>query len=92
MQVDVSDPASITAAAESVKTKLGNEKLYALVNNAGTGLAHNVTKDAMINTNFYGTKNMSDAFIPMIDSSVGRIVNLGSGAGPMFVKKADAQL
>ena len=82
----MSDPASITAAAESVKTKLGNEKLYALVNNAGTGLAHNVTKDDMINTNFWGTKNMTEAFIPLIDPNAGRIVNLGSGAGPMFVK------
>ena len=68
-----------------MKDKLGEQKLYALVNNAGTGLAHGVSKEAMISTNFYGPKWMSDAFIPLIDSSAGRIVNLGSGAGPMYV-------
>ena len=90
VQVDVADPASITAAAEAVKTKLGGEKLYALVNNAGTGLAHEgVTKDDMIKTNVYGVKNMSEAFIPLINPEGGRIVNLGSGAGPMYVVKQD---
>jgi hypothetical protein len=29
---------------------------------------------------------MTENFIPLIDSSVGRIVTLGSGAGPMFAK------
>ena len=45
VQVDVSDPSSITTAAATLKERLGTEKLYALVNNAGTGLKHNVTED-----------------------------------------------
>jgi len=30
---------------------------------------------------------MTDAFIDLIEPSTGRIVNVGSGAGPMFVAK-----
>jgi len=75
-----------------VKAKLDNKKLYALVNNAGTGLAHKgVTPADMYATNFYGPKLMSEAFIPMIDPDVGRIVNLGSGAGPMYVNKLEGE-
>ena len=92
VEVDVSKPASITAAAETVKGKLGNEKLYALVNNAGTGLAHKgVTADDIINTNVYGVVNMSVAFVPLIEPAGGRIVNLGSGAGTMFTAKQDQE-
>jgi NAD(P)-dependent dehydrogenase (short-subunit alcohol dehydrogenase family) len=43
----------------------------------------------MIQTNVYGPKNMSEAFIPMIDPEVGRIVNVGSGGGGMHVSKRD---
>ena len=43
----------------------------------------------MIKTNMYGVKNMSEAFIPLIEPAGGRIVNLGSGAGPMYVAKQD---
>jgi len=31
---------------------------------------------------------MTESFVSLIDSSVGRIVNVGSGAGPMYVVKA----
>ena len=67
-----------------MKAKLGNEKLYGLINNAG--VATSAEKDVMINTNIYGTKNMTDAFLPLLDPNEGRIVNLGSGAGPMYVR------
>ena len=40
VQCDVQDAASVTAAAASVKAKLGDTPLYGLVNNAGAGLAH----------------------------------------------------
>jgi len=38
--VDVADEASVKTAAASLKATLGDDKLYALVNNAGVGLAH----------------------------------------------------
>ena len=62
-------------------------KLYGLVNNAGTGVAHGVKVDAMFKTNVFGTKRMTDAFIPLLDSEYGRIVNMSSAAGPLFIEK-----
>ena len=61
--------------------------MYGLVNNAGIGWGN--TADAIMNTNVYGVKRMSEAFIPLLDAANGRVVNLGSGAGPMYVKKQD---
>ena len=71
-----------------MKTKLGNQKLYGLVNNAGVGGS---SKDVCINTNIYGTKNMTDAFLPLLEPNQSRIVNLGSGAGPMYVVKCETE-
>ena len=54
LQVDVTDDASVAAAAKTVKTK--GVTLYGLVNNAGVGLAHGDVGGAAatLNTNFYG--------------------------------------
>merc|ERR1712228_30103 len=87
VQVDVADPDSIVAASESVKEKLGNEQLYALVNNAGCIIKDDVTKESMVEANVYGVKRMSEAFIPLINPSMGRIVNLGGGFGGVYVAK-----
>ena len=56
--------------------------MYALVNNAGVA---GVSTEEIIRTNVYGTKLMSEAFIPLLDQNEGKIVNLGSGAGPAYV-------
>ena len=85
----MSDPASIKACAETVKTKLGDEKLYALVNNAGV-FKREPEKELMIQTNVYGTKNMTEAFTSLIADG-GRIVNLGSGVGAGYVSKLDKE-
>ena len=37
VQVDTTDTSSIQACADIIKEKLGEKKLYAIVNNAGTG-------------------------------------------------------
>ena len=85
VQLDVQDDASVTAAAAAVKAKLPEgDTLYALVNNAGTGLAHDVDQNARISTNYWGVKKVTAAFMPLLGPG-GRIVNVGSGAGPMFV-------
>ena len=39
-------------------------------------------------TNLYGPKFMSEAFFEMIDQEEGRIVNVGSGSGPIYVSNA----
>jgi len=86
LRVDTSDKASVEASAAAVKAKLDatGQKLYGVVNNAGTGLSHTVTIDAMFKTNVWGPKWMTDAFLPLIDPNSGRIVNVGSGGGPMI--------
>ena len=83
-QVEVDNETSVLNAAELMMHKLGDERLYALVNNAGCYLK-GADKDLMIRTNVYGVKWMSEAFSEFIDEEDGRIVNLGGGAGPGYV-------
>jgi len=87
VQCDISDPASVSAAAETTKAMLDGVPLYGLVNNAGCGLAHGVPADQVNDTNLYGTKSMVEAFQPLLQPEGGRIVNVGSGAGPMWLAK-----
>lgn len=83
---NVSDDASVQSAAASLSQKLGSSsKLYAIVNNAGTGFSHNSSPAEILDTNTRGPRRVVDAFLPYLDSKIGRIVNLGSGAAPMFV-------
>ena len=41
----------------------------------------------ILTTNVFGVKLMCDAFVPLIDSGHGRIVNLSSELGPGYVGK-----
>mmetsp|Transcript_24201 Transcript_24201/g.29349 ORF Transcript_24201/g.29349 Transcript_24201/m.29349 type:complete len:278 (-) Transcript_24201:259-1092(-) len=87
VQIDTCDDDSVKKAATLVKEKLASESLYAIVNNAGAGLQHGETNDVIVNTNFYGPKRVCEAFLSLLDQSQGRIVNVGSGAGPSWVSK-----
>ena len=49
-------------------------------------MKHGVSNEEIIKVNLYGSKLATEAFLPMVDPKVGRIVNVGSGAGPMYVK------
>jgi len=91
VQCDISDYKSVQAAAATVKDKL-KMPLYALVNNAGCGLSHGVSADVINDTNLYGTKAMVDAFLPLLFPDGGRIVNVGSGAGPMWLDQQDSEV
>jgi len=84
---NVSDDASVQSAANTLSEKLGasSSKLYAIVNNAGTGFCHNTPPSEILDTNTRGPRRVVDAILPHLDSTNGRIVNLGSGAGPGFV-------
>jgi NAD(P)-dependent dehydrogenase (short-subunit alcohol dehydrogenase family) len=94
LQIDVSDDASCAKAAAELKSK--GVSLYALVNNAGLGLAQNEAQDSgaarIMNTNFYGPKRVTEAMADLIDPTEGRIVNTSSGAASMWLKKQDAAL
>lgn len=81
LQLDVSDDASVTSAAASLKEK--NTTLYALVNNAGVGLK---AGGDVLNVNFYGPKRVTDAFVDLVEE---RIVNVSSGAASMWLRNQD---
>ena len=66
-----------------MQERLGGEKLFALVNNAGIG---GEDYDLLMKTNFYGQKIMTDTFLPLIAPN-GRVVMVGSGSGPGYVGK-----
>mmetsp|Transcript_23776 Transcript_23776/g.27123 ORF Transcript_23776/g.27123 Transcript_23776/m.27123 type:complete len:289 (+) Transcript_23776:49-915(+) len=102
--LDTSNDSSVAAAAQEIRSKLlassseesgdGSEnknKLYGIVNNAGIGLNTGSSGD-IINTNLYGPKRMCEQFHDLLDQEHGRIVNLGSGSGPMHVARSSIEV
>jgi len=88
--VDVGDEDSVARATASVRAGLDvGEALYGLVNNAGIGLAANVSPEEVINTNLFGVKRMCDAFVAT-GLVAERVVNVGSGSGPGYVGRCPA--
>jgi carbonyl reductase 1 len=89
--LDVTDDSSVAAAAASLASK--GVTLYAVVNNAGVGLAQPGAPSApesIIDTNLYGAKRVSEALVSLIDASEGRIVNVSSGVASGYLKGQDA--
>lgn len=78
LQIDVASDESVQKAADSLKDK--DVKLTAIVNNAGTGLAHGSSDEMILNVNVLGPKRVVDAFQSFLDPAGSRIVNVGSGA------------
>lgn len=89
--IDVSNPASIKAAAEKVAADQG--RLDVLVNNAGVNNdpAGATTENTPVDryretfeTNFFGVVETTNAFLPLLKKSdAGRIVNLSSILGSL---------
>ncbi len=86
--LDVSDPASIQAAAEHVQEEVG--RLDVLVNNAGVGTDFGVSGTApdfdavqrALDTNFFGAYRLTVALLGLLrESAHPRIVNVSSGMG-----------
>jgi NAD(P)-dependent dehydrogenase (short-subunit alcohol dehydrogenase family) len=73
LTLDVTNPAQIQAAAESV------DALNVLVNNAGIWLYDDLSNRAMLEehlaVNFYGTWGVTEAFLSLLTRSRGAIVN-----------------
>jgi carbonyl reductase 1 len=84
LELDTASDESVARAARIVQQKFGAERtpLYAVVNNAGIG-SDDVR--ATLNVNMLGVRRVSEAFLPLLDPSDGRIVNVTSAAGPSFV-------
>jgi len=87
--LDVNSPESIAAAVQKLRDE--GVKLYGLVNNAGIGLSTDGDESFIINTNYYGTKRVTEAFLPLLEDDA-RIVMTGSGAGPMTVRNMPPEL
>lgn len=85
LPLDVGDDDSVKAAAERVKAALDGDTLYGVVNNAGIGLGGEPMA-TILNVNTYGPKRVVESFLPLIESD-GRIVNVASASGPMFVAR-----
>src|SRR6185436_15146818 len=89
LQLDVSDDASVAAAAATVERDAG--RLDILVNNAGIaiddGPPSRVSLSAVrktYETNVFGVVRTTQAMLPLLRrSNAGRIVNLSSGLGSL---------
>ncbi len=84
IQLDVTDRKSISRAAEEVRTRLHQGGLDALFNNAGVGITSPVEFTPIdklreiFEINLFGQIATIQAFLPLIRTATGRIVNNGS--------------
>jgi len=87
IQLDIRDVASLAAARTAVAETLGGAPLWGLVNNAGIsalGAVEAMPLDALrgvIEVNVIGVTATCQAFLPLIRSARGRVVNISSLAG-----------
>ncbi|MGK5628536.1 SDR family oxidoreductase [Streptomyces sp. URMC 123] len=87
LRIDVTDDGSIRAAAETVAEIRGTDGLWAVVNNAGTCVSaplECVRPERLrqeLDTNVVGPHAVSQAFLPMLRETRGRVVNVTSGLG-----------
>ena len=89
--LDVSSDRSVADAAKSVALSCGGEKLYALVNNAGIGSDAAASLADVLHVNTLGIQRVCQSFLPLLDPTLGRIVNVTSAAGPSFVATCSAE-
>jgi NAD(P)-dependent dehydrogenase (short-subunit alcohol dehydrogenase family) len=87
IMIDVTDAASIAAAAKAVGQSVGNAGLAGLVNNAGVvvpGPVELVPLDAwrrQLEVNVIGQVAVIQAFLPLLRKARGRVVNISSVNG-----------
>jgi NAD(P)-dependent dehydrogenase (short-subunit alcohol dehydrogenase family) len=87
VKIDVTDSASIRAAADQVAEALAEERLAGLVNNAGIAVSGPVEYlpideiRKQLEVNFIGQVAVTQAFLPLLRRSHGRVVNIGSVGG-----------
>ena len=88
--MDVRDPQSVEAAAEAVKAY--GVGLDALVNNAGVGgigplaVFRQDELDTLFGVNVFGVHSVTNAFLPQLLESQGRVINIGSQGGMTTAK------
>lgn len=85
LQMDTSSDASVKAAAAKCH---GSEPFYALCNNAGIASGSVIE---LFEVNTYGPRRVDDAFLPLLDKKVGRIVMISSGSASQCVQKCSPE-
>ena len=85
LELDVSSDESVSRAAGQVADAFGTDPapLWGIINNAGIGFGHSLSDT--LATNSYGPHRVTAAMLPLIEPKGGRIVNIASASGPMFV-------
>lgn len=84
LHIDVTDAASIAAAAREVDRAVGDEGIAGLVNNAGYGISGPIEVlpldafRAQYEVNVFGQIAVTQAFLPLLRRGTGRLVNIGS--------------
>lgn len=91
LPLDVTSDASVAAAATRVREAIGEARLYGVVNNAGIG-SRSGDFAAVVDTNLLGLHRVCEAFLPLVDPTVGRIVNVTSASGPVFVSDCSPEM
>ena len=87
LRLDVTDPASIALAREAVDAIVGRAGLAGLINNAGIVVAGPVEAVPIsawrrqLEVNVVGAVAVTQAFLPLLRTGGGRIINMGSIAG-----------
>ncbi len=87
IRMEVTDPESISRAAEEVERILAGTPLRAVVNNAGVlaagpiELANLQEARAVFEVNFFGALAVTQAFLPQLRASRGRVINMSSLSG-----------
>ncbi len=89
--IEVTDEATISAAAAAVADVVGEHGLAGVVNNAGIGVPAPIEFQPMadfrkqLEVNLFGPVAMIQAFLPLIRRGGGRIVNVGSVGGMLVL-------
>ena len=104
LHIDVSDDGSVSRAAAAVRSRLqssggggdgeSSSRVAAIINNAGMNPDDPGSADGLascINVNFRGVVRTTEAFLPLLEPSGGRVVITSSASGPMFVAKCSAE-
>jgi NAD(P)-dependent dehydrogenase (short-subunit alcohol dehydrogenase family) len=92
LPLDVADDRSVADAAKRVAESLGDAKLYGVVNNAGIGAGSGPGQlAAVLAVNTFGVHRVCEAFLPRLEPNGGRVVNVTSASGPLFVSKCSPE-
>ncbi|XP_004469004.2 17-beta-hydroxysteroid dehydrogenase type 2 [Dasypus novemcinctus] len=97
LQLDITNPAQIKDARSKLVEKLQGRGLWALINNAGVlgypadgELIPMADYKQCMAVNFFGTVEVTKAFLPLLRISKGRLVNVSSMAGGVPMEKLAA--